>query len=166
MLLKLRARAHVDVRSKGLVAALDHAVSFAGDVDPWELDVGDGGEIDVEVKATLAVAKLEPPESASWLDRRQMNEQLAAALEASRWPEVGFVGRYRGTLTKGRLEGVLAIRGERRPIAFEVKGDDARVTAVWEGALTELGVKPPKGLLGAMRMADWGRIRIEVMRSA
>jgi YceI-like domain len=162
MRLKLRAVAHVEVRSKGLVAALDHTVTFSGDVDAIEIDVGDDAAIDVEIAASLRVSKLEPPKSASRFDRSQMTEQLAVALDAARSPELRFRGRYRGTRASGRLEGELTIRGEARAIAFEVRGEPRLVTATWEGKLTELGVKPPKLLLGAVKLADWAKIRIEV----
>jgi hypothetical protein len=160
MRLKLGAVAHVDVRSKGLVAALDHAVTFSGEVESIVLEVEDG--IDVEIATTLAVSKLEPPKSASRFDRSQMTEQLAVALDAARCPELAFLGRYRGTRSSGRLEGELTILGQPRRIAFEVRGDGARVSGVWEGKLTDLGVKPPKLLLGAIKLADWAKLRLEV----
>jgi hypothetical protein len=162
MRLKLASVAHVDVRSKGVVAALDHDVTFSGDVDAVTVEVTDADAIDAEVTAVLAVAKLEPPPGASRFDRSQMRAQLDAALEAARSPVVAFRGRYRGTRVAGRLGGALTLAGKTREIALDVRGSPERVVATWEGKLTDLGVKPPKMLLGAIRLADWARIRVEV----
>ncbi len=162
MRLKLVPIAHVDVRSKGLVAALDHDVTFSGDVEPITIDVADEGAIDVEVTASLLVSKLEPPKSASRFDKSQMTDQLNAALDGSRAPELRFRGRYVGTRTAGRLEGELTIVGRAQTIAFAVRGGCERVVATWDGKLTDIGVKPPKLLLGAVKLADWARIRVDV----
>jgi hypothetical protein len=161
MRLKLVPVAHVDVRSKGLVAALDHEVTFSGDVEPITIEVA-AGAIDVEVTASLLVSKLEPPKSASRFDRNQMRDQLDAALDAARSPELRFRGRYRGTRTEGQLEGELTIAGRAQKVAFDVRGGGERVVATWEGKLTDVGVKPPKLLLGAIKLADWAKIRVEV----
>jgi hypothetical protein len=162
MRLKLGAVAHVDVRSKGVVAALDHGVTFSGDVDPIALDVAEDGPIDVAVTASLLVSKLEPPKGASRFDRSQMTDQLNAALDAGRSPELRLRGRYRGSRTVGRLEGELTIRGEQRVVVFDVEGARERLTATWEGKLTDLGMKPPKMLLGAIKLADWAKLRLEL----
>jgi len=39
------------------------------------------------------------------------------------------------------------------------------VTGAWEGRLTDLGVKPFRALLGALRLEDWIRLRVEARLS-
>jgi hypothetical protein len=39
-------------------------------------------------------------------------------------------------------------------------------TGAWEGRLTDLGVPPFKALLGAIRLEDWIRLRLEARFTA
>jgi len=58
------------------------------------------------------------------------------------------------------------VRGAPRslsmPIAVARRGELLIATGAWEGTLTELGVAPFKALLGAIRLEDWIRIRLDV----
>src|SRR2546423_1304464 len=44
------SRVLVDVKSKGLVSALDHALTFRAALDPLAIEVPDAGDIDVAIE--------------------------------------------------------------------------------------------------------------------
>jgi hypothetical protein len=173
------SRAMVEVRSKGLIAALEHHVIFTGGVEPFKLSVPDEGlssgvaplprgPLDVEVRARVAVAGLLPPESVARSDREKMIDNLRGegVLDMKRHPHLELAGRYTGTIESGKLAGDITLRGSKRPIVFTVtgarEGSILRVKASWEGAQTSLGLKPFKALLGALKLEDWARIRLEL----
>ena len=163
------SRVFVDVRSKGLVSALDHELTFAASPDSFALrGVDASGAIDVDVVVRVPVARFDPPEHASRFDRDKMTDNLRGkeVLDMARWPALVFRGRYSGTIVDGRLAGDLEVRGAPRPIALDVvvtrASDVLHVEGVWEGTLGDLGIKPYKALFGALKLADWIRIRIAI----
>jgi polyisoprenoid-binding protein YceI len=87
-------------------------------------------------------------------------------LDAGRWPSVDFRGRFAGTLARGRLSGSLVVRGSARPIAMDVsiagRGAELVAEGDWTGTLTELGIKPFRALLGALKLRDWIRLRLRL----
>jgi hypothetical protein len=162
------SRALVEVRSKGFIAALEHHVTFSGAIEPFSLSVPDQGPIDVEVRARVAVAGLLPPDSVPRGDREKMIDNIRGSdvLDMKRHPYLDLAGRYTGTIERGKLAGDITLRGSRRPIVFDVtgarEGTILRVKASWEGSQTSLGLKPFKALLGALKLEDWARIRLEM----
>jgi hypothetical protein len=165
-----RCRVFVEVRSKGLLGALEHHLIFSGAPDPFVVGgVGEGGEIDVPIEASVAVAKLAPPPDTSSSDRERMLDNIRSrdVLDAAKWPTLSLRGRYRGTLESGTLAGDLVVRGMPRAIALAVRakdrdGDARRFDASWQGTQTELGIKPFRAMLGALQLRDWIKIRLEV----
>lgn len=163
------SRVFVDVRSKGLVSALDHELTFAASPEPFTLrGVDASGAIDVDVVVRVPVARFDPPEHASRFDRDKMTDNLRGkdVLDMARWPALVFRGRYAGTIASGRLAGDLEVRGASRPIALDVvvtrASDVLHADGAWEGTLGDLGIKPYKALFGALKLADWIRIRIAI----
>ena len=170
-----RSRVHVDVRSKGIVSALDHEITFSASPEPFAIrgvDIGDASDgsaaIDVEVIVRVPVQGFEPPESASRFDRDKMTDNLRGkdVLDMARYPTLLFRGRYAGTVAAGRLAGELEVRGAWRRVALDVRvtqrGDLLHAEGTWEGSLGDLGIKPFKALFGALKLADWIRIRVAV----
>ena len=163
------AKVFVDVRSRGIVAALDHALRFHADVASFAFAcaLSENSAKDLPIEAQIAVNQIAPPADASRSDRAKMLENLRSreVLDAVRFPEIAFRGRYRGTLDAGELSGELLVRGAPRKVTFAVRGGRSEealsVEATWEGALTALGVRPYRALLGALKLDDWVRIRIE-----
>lgn len=163
------SRIMVDVRSKGILGALEHEITFGAPAEACVIaSVPESGRFEAGVAAKLAVAALEPPADASRFDRDKMLENLRGddTLAMKRWPELELRGRYEGDLEGGTLRGELTVRGTPRPIAFDVRvtkrGEGYRADARWEGTLTQLGVKPFKALLGALQLRDFCRIRLAV----
>jgi polyisoprenoid-binding protein YceI len=174
VLLRLLESSHasVDVRSKGILGALEHELTFTGTPRlrrPLDVTPGVAGNVELEVDATLPIANLAAPTSASSGDRERMLENLRGrdVLDALRHPDLSFRGHYKGGLERGVLEGQLFVRGSPHPVRFDVvvakgaSGVAHTARATWEGTQTSLGIKPFKAMLGALRLHDWIRIRIE-----
>lgn len=171
MRLRIQEGSHVyvDVQSKALIAALDHEMTFTAALEPTTLpEVSESGAIEIAIDARVPVARLEPPAKGSSFDRDKMIDNLRGrdVLDVKKWPSLEFRGRYRGTLEKGELDGELVVRGTPRRMTFAVDmvrgGDGYEARAMWEGTQTALGMKPYKALLGALRLTDFLRIRIEL----
>jgi hypothetical protein len=163
------SRVHVDVRSKGLVAALDHDITFTARPDAMAIEVAGEGPVEVALRVTFPVERIDPPEGASKLDRKMMLDNLRGGqvLDASKWPEVVFLGRYGGTLEEGSLDGGLVVRGQPRrlrvPLRVTRDGERFHARGQWEGTLGDMGLRPFKAFLGAVRLADFLRLRVDVV---
>jgi hypothetical protein len=162
------SRAFVEVRSKGIMGALEHDVTFSAPVAPMTIaGVPDGDSIDVPIEAAIDIAQISPPAHASRFDRDKMLHNLRGdeTLDMKRWPAIDFRGRYTGTLERGSLAGDLVVRGTPRRVTFDVRvtkrDGGLRADASWEGTLTSLGIKPFKALFGALKLHDFCRIRLE-----
>jgi YceI-like protein len=161
--------AYVDLRAKGLLGMMDHDVTLSARLEPCAIERVEEGPLDLAVEASLRAANLEPPGELSAADREKMKKNLLErdVLDADRWPTLSFSGRFTGTKAKGTLAGQLVVRGEPRAVAFEVAVEEKNGTlharGEWEGTLRALGIKPFKALLGALRLEDWARIRLELV---
>jgi hypothetical protein len=62
------------------------------------------------------------------------------------------------------------VRGQARPLVMTLRATRQWETLVasgtWEGTLTGLGIKPFRALLGALKLSDWIRLRVEARLSA
>jgi polyisoprenoid-binding protein YceI len=164
------SRVLVDLRATGLLRAVAHDPTLSAVAPPLVLALPDAdGPVDVAVDAQFAVDAIEPPADIRAADRDQMRDNLRAAnvLDSARWPTLDFRGRYAGTLSRGTLSGDLVVRGVPRPIAVDVtvSREAGRFVArgTWEGRLTQLGVKPFQALLGALKLKDWIRLRLQLV---
>jgi polyisoprenoid-binding protein YceI len=167
------SRVFIDLRATGMLRALAHSPTLA--VRPErvavELDeaAGQGSVgVDTGVEAVFAVTSIEAPADISPGDREKMVENLRGreVLDAGRFPTIDFQGRYAGTLDQGTLAGDLRVRGRSHrvsiPVSISSDGVGSAASGAWEGRLTDLGVKPFKALLGAIKLEDWVRLRIDV----
>jgi polyisoprenoid-binding protein YceI len=162
------SRAMVDVRSRGIMGALEHELTFTAKATCGAIAVATEESIDVPIEASIDVASIDPPQDASRGDREKMLDNLRGpdTLDMKRWPSLTFRGRYEGSLDRGKLAGDLVVRGMPRRVSFDVrvtKSDGGyRADATWEGTLTDLGIKPFAALFGALKLRDWCRIRLEL----
>ncbi len=164
--LSLTSRVLVELRATGLLRAVGHDPTLVARPEPAEIDVG-SGPVDASVDVRFLAERIEIPAELSASDRARMRDNLLSrdVLDASRHAHVELRARYRGTTEQGRLEGSLVVRGVARPITMDVRatadGSSLRVTGAWEGRLTDLGIKPFKALMGALRLEDWIRLRLD-----
>jgi hypothetical protein len=170
------SRVFIDLRASGLLRAVGHDPTLAVAVPTLAIDLAAsalaGGPaaagVDIPLEARIPVGTIEPPDDLSAGDRIQMRDNLRGpeVLYASRWPTLAFRGRYRGTLSRGTLAGDVVVRGESLPIMFDVtvsrEGAALVAAGAWEGTLTALGITPFKALLGALKLKDWIRVRLQL----
>jgi hypothetical protein len=162
------SRVLIDLRASGLLRAVGHDPTLCAAARSFSLDAPDiGGAIDVALDARFPVDSIQPPADLSASDRAQMRDNLRGreVLDAARWPAIDFRGRYRGTLSGGTLSGDLVVRGVARALTLDVAlsrdGEAFAASGTWEGSLTRLGIKPFKALLGALKLKDWIRLRLD-----
>jgi polyisoprenoid-binding protein YceI len=156
------SRVYIDLRATGLLRAVGHDPTLVARAEAATIDLDDG-----RVSVRFPVRDFEAPGDMSAADRAKMLESVRGpeVLDEARFPAVTLEGRFAGTIDGGRLEGALHVRGAPRSLAMDVRavreGDEHVVRGTWEGTLTALGVKPFKALLGALRLSDWIRLRVE-----
>jgi len=179
--LTAESRVLIDLKATGLLRAVAHDPTLTARPEPWSTEAADGPEIDVPIQLRFLASAIEPPSDMGAADRDKMRENMCGrdVLDAARFPVIELRARYVGTLESGRLAGDLLIRGAPRPVALAVNGastpsnagvlekvphgisQTVELRAEWEGRLTGLGVRPYKALLGALRLEDWIRLRVE-----
>lgn len=162
------SRVLVDLRATGILRAVGHDPTLLARPERLAIEAdGDGPAIDVPLTVRFAAASIEPPRDISRSDREKMRDNMLGrdVLDADRHPAVEFRGRYVGTLDSGRLTGDVTIRGAARrlemPVTVSRVGDEFVATGLWEGRLSDLGIKPFKALLGALKLDDWARLRLD-----
>jgi hypothetical protein len=163
------SRVLIDLRATGPLAVLGHDPTLTVQPAPLSVEVSDsaGAAIDLPVELTFPVTSIEPPAGIPGSDREKMRENLLSreVLDAGRFPTITLRGRYAGTLEGGTLGGDVVFMGAPRRLSMSVRvvRDGERLTASgrWDGKLTDLGVKPFKALLGALRLEDRVALRVE-----
>ncbi len=165
------SRVLIDLRATGLLRAVGHNPTLTVRPEPWSTEVTDGAAMDLAIDLRFAATAIEPPSDMGAADRDKMRENLRGrdVLDAARFPEIELHGRYAGTLEGGRFSGDLHVRGAPRPISMAVRGKVSasggghavEVRGEWEGRLTDLGLRPYRALLGALKLEDWVRLRLE-----
>jgi hypothetical protein len=159
-------RVIIDLRSAGLLGIVGHDPRLTARAEPFAVTVGEG-PVDTAVDVVFRADAIEPSGDIPESDRRQMSDNLRGpeVLDAARFGTVELRGRYVGTLTGGVLSGDLRVRGAARPLRMEVhvalEGEAIVATGEWVGRLTDLGIKPFTALLGALKLKDWIRLRLE-----
>jgi polyisoprenoid-binding protein YceI len=162
------SRVFIDLRATGLLAAVGHDPTLVAVPDAARIDVDvEHADVDAPVAVRFAVKNIEPPLDLKDADRDKLRANLLSAdvLDVARFAAVELRGRYVGTLARGTLSGDLTIRGVARAIAVPVdverEADRFVVSGEWQGALSALGIKPFRALLGALKLADWVRLRLD-----
>jgi hypothetical protein len=160
------SRVFIDLRATGLLRAIGHDPTLTARPEPVWFEA-DTGPLDVPVEVRFSADRIDPPEDIGPSDGDKMRDNLRGAdvLHVARYPSIDLRGRYRGSLEGGRLEGELVVRGAPRRIAMDVvvahDGYARTARGSWSGRLTDLGIKPFKALMGALRLEDWIQIRVE-----
>ena len=156
------SRVFIDLRATGLLRAVGHDPTLSARPEPASVDLDEG-----QVTLRFRVADIEPQGDMTESDRHKMMDNMRSAevLDARRFPVIELRARYEGTAEGGELRGELVVRGQPHSLAVTLhstKQWDVVVAAgTWEGKLTDLGVKPFRALLGALKLENWIRLRIE-----
>jgi hypothetical protein len=169
------SRVLIDLRATGVLRALAHSPTLSARTEGLTVELAEGAE--APVAAVFPVAGIEAPADISASDRDKMLENMHGrdVLDAARFPAVELRARYRGGLEGGTLAGDLVVKGTNRAFSMPIRvsrtdgtqGQGAIYSAAgaWEGKLTDLGIKPFKALLGAIKLDDYVRIRVEARLS-
>jgi hypothetical protein len=168
LVLSPESRVFIDLQAAGLLRAAGHDPTLSAAPEPLAVVVPDGeeGRFELPVEARVRADTIEPPTDISPGDREQMRANMLGreVLDAARFPTLEFRGRYAGTFASGTLAGDLVVRGVAQRVALDLRttrdGSTVVATGAWEGHLTELGIKPYKALLGALKLKDWIRLRL------
>jgi hypothetical protein len=163
------SRVLVDLRAAGPLAVLGHDPTLTARPAPLsvEVEVGEGGATQASIDARFPVDAIEPPADIPAADRAKMRENMRSreVLDAARHPAIELRARYAGMLDEGTLAGDLVVRGTPRAFTMGVRvvrdGDAYTVSGRWEGRLTDLGIKPFKAMLGALKLEDRVVLRLE-----
>lgn len=111
------------------------------------------------------------PVSALDCENRTMNNHMRDALHAEEHQYIRFsLTGYtlaKAAATTGTLEGTLMINGQTRPIAVPVQFADAegalRVTGKYPMAMTQWGVRPPRLMMGTMKVGDTVTVNFDLL---
>jgi hypothetical protein len=163
------SRVLVDLRATGLLRALGHNPTLVAQPEPTTLEVteGDARTTTATIALRFPVSRIDPPQDISRDDRDKMRANMEAeeVLDAARFPAVEVTAQWRGTLESGRLDVEAILRGRAHGLSLDVSlqraDDDLVARGTWEGRLTDLGIKPFRALMGALKLEDWVRLRLE-----
>jgi polyisoprenoid-binding protein YceI len=160
------SRVAIELRATGLLRAIAHSPTLRGSPETLTVDYADQ-VAQAAVEALFRADAIELPSDMSASDRERMRDNLLGpeVLDAARFPTIAFRGTYAGTLERGTLSGGLEVKGASRPIAIPIRLSREETllfaTGSWEGKLTDLGIRPFKALLGAIKLQDWIALRVE-----
>jgi hypothetical protein len=160
-------RVLIDLRAIGLLRAIGHSPTLVARAEPQRIDIGEGPAIEAPIDVRFLAATIEPPVDIPASDREKMLENMRGreVLDVSSFPTIDLHGRYTGSRERGRLSGDLSVRGVPRALSMEIQvaWSDSPITArgTWEGRLTDLGIKPFRAMLGALKLENWIRLRVE-----
>jgi hypothetical protein len=159
------SRVLIDLQATGLLRAVAHSPTLRANPEPLVIDYSVEAA-EAVVGAVFRADAIEMPADISASDREKMRDNLLSrdVLDGAGFPTVAFRGRYTGTLDGGALTGHLTVRGVARSLAMPIRvSREASLLVVagsWEGRLTDLGIKPFKALLGAIKLKDWIALRL------
>jgi polyisoprenoid-binding protein YceI len=161
------SRVFIDLRATGMLRALAHSPTLTCVPERVTVDF-EGREGEASVEASFRAAAIEAPVGIPPADRAKMLDNLRGreVLDAARFPTLDFRGQYAGSLSAGTLAGDLRVRSVSRRLSIPVRVSEQAsalvATGAWEGALADLGIKPFKALLGAIKLEDWIALRLDV----
>jgi polyisoprenoid-binding protein YceI len=127
-----------------------------------------------QVAGAVQSVQLVVPTARLDCDNDTMNDHMWNALEKDRHPEIRFrMQSYSASGTPGgtaglELRGTLEIRGQSHPVtlvaeASEGEGGGLRVTGVHEMNMTRWGVRPPRLMLGTLRVHEEVRVHFDLL---
>lgn len=166
------SRVLVDLRATGLLRALGHNPTLVAHPNAAMIEaVAAEGETRATLALRFPVARIALPEDISRDDRDKMRANMEASevLDAARFPVVDVAARWQGTTESGRLDVDATVRGRTHTLAMNIVLEPVGVEIVargaWEGRLTDLGIKPFRALMGALKLEDWIRLRLDARLS-
>jgi hypothetical protein len=166
LVLRPDSRVLIDLRATGLLRALGHDPTLSARPESVTLGVGPD-PVELPIAVRFRAEAIEPPKDIGESDRAKMRDNLLSpeVLDARHFPVLELRATYAGSHAEGRLSGDLVVRGapHRLDMPVRIRAEDGtwHVTGQWEGTLNALGIKPFKALMGALKLEDWVRLRLD-----
>jgi polyisoprenoid-binding protein YceI len=156
---------------EGVAARVGHDLLIGFQQWSGSVEIGPGGQQDVSVEAAVEVASLTVLSGTggvselSAADRADITKSALKVLDAERHPTIEF----RSTALRSGswlLDGDLTVAGRTAPLTLRVVESTAGGYLATGGIRqSDLGIKPYKAMLGALRLADEVEIEVEVRLS-
>lgn len=113
-------------------------------------------------------ASLSVPVSSLDCKNGTMNDHMRKALKAKENPEITWrMTSYRIEGTSVAMDGFLKIAGKENPLVLRATGTTengvVKITGSKQFRMTEFGVKPPKLMMGAMKVNDPVTVRFDLV---
>jgi hypothetical protein len=161
----MRANFRIYTFKAGVLARLAHDLQLSADVFELILQAGRvSASVDVaslRVDGVISPRGLEP-NALSEHDKRQITATIRKEiLDVAHFERVEFAGELE--LTSSRVPGSLRLRGQERPLTFELEVQADRVFARAELAPSQFGIEPYKALAGAIKLQDRVRLEAELL---
>ena len=134
---------------EGVAAKAGHDLIIV--VGRWSAKIGDDGAVELSADPrTLEIREgLRGAKPLSDRDRREILKNIEQKVLGTQPIE------FRSTLVEGdAVEGELTIAGTTRPVAFRLERDGGRVRATVPVVQSRWGIKPYRGLMGALKVRD------------
>ena len=144
---------------EGVAAKAGHDLVIA--VERWSATAGDDGAVSLEADPrSLAIREgLRGVKPLTDRDRKEIRKNIDEKVLGT--TPVTFNGRARRDGDRVVAEGELTMAGAARPLTVELAVDGDRVTGVAELVQSEWGIKPYRGLMGALRVRDTVEVLID-----
>lgn len=96
-------------------------------------------------------------------DRRMIAATARKVLSADRYPEARFQAeRFEPGDGGGVISGTLTLHGQTRPVRLRVHGENGRYHVSASVTQSGYGIKPYRGLMGALRVSDTVNVDIDI----
>ena len=166
------SRIFIDLRATGLLRAVAHSPTLTARPERLTVDFAhrpDEADGEATLEATFRADAIEAPADIPAADREQDGRQPAGPRGARRAPlsDDRLSRPLRGDPRVGDALGRSA--GTRRAApgldaasASRAQGGRLVATGAWQGRLTDLGIRPFKALLGAIKLEDWIAVRLDL----
>jgi hypothetical protein len=144
---------------EGVAAKAGHDLVIA--VERWSATAGDDGAVSLEADPrSLAIREgLRGVKPLTDRDRREIRKNIDEKVLGA--TPVAFNGRARRDGDRVVAEGELTMAGATRPLTVALSVDGDRLTGVAELVQSDWGIKPYRGLMGALRVRDTVEVLID-----
>jgi hypothetical protein len=146
---------------EGVAAKAGHDLVL--EVTRWEATLGDGAaELTADPRSLEVREGLRGVKPLTDRDRGEIRRNIDE--KVLRGQPIAFRGRAAGSPGRLAVEGELTMAGSTRPLAAELANEDGRVTGTVTLRQSDWGIKPYRGLMGALKVRDDVEVVFEAYR--
>ena len=146
---------------EGVAAKAGHDLVL--EVTRWEATLGDGAaELTADPRSLEVREGLRGVKPLTDRDRGEIRRNIDE--KVLRGQPIAFRGRAVESAGRLAVEGELTMAGSTRPLAAELANEDGRVTGTVTLRQSDWGIKPYRGLMGALKVRDDVEVVFEAYR--